>query len=60
MKSVEDDKSEGVITRYDMKGAVGVLEPVVVKTPAVGWKLSTRYFGRDADGKREQKPRAGR
>jgi hypothetical protein len=59
VKSVEDEKAEGVISRYNFKGAAGLLAAVVEKTPAVGWKLSTRDSWRNDTETRENETKTG-
>lgn len=41
LKKVEEDRSEGVITRYQFSGIWGLLS-LLESHPKVGWKLSTR------------------
>ena len=41
LEKVDEQRSMGVLTRYDLKGALGLLS-LLEKNPKVGWKLSTR------------------
>jgi hypothetical protein len=39
---VEEEQSEGVITRYTVNGWIGLVSLLLDRNPVVGWRLSTR------------------
>ncbi len=53
LKKVEEQQSEGVLVRYRLKGALGLLS-LLEKDPKIGWKLSTQSSYRAADYEPEQ------
>jgi hypothetical protein len=53
LDKVEEDRSEGVLTRYQLSGWIGLLS-LFDRTPKIGWKLSTQATYRAAEHKHEE------
>jgi hypothetical protein len=58
VKSAENDKAEGVISQYNFKRSARPLAEIAEKTPAVGWKLSTRDSWRNDKETQDKKTKA--